>query len=72
LLRLQIYTKSFKFRKYYDFFGIDSEKIDIFTDFRDVGKAFQNLHFSENQKRQAITLRVLKHELPSICHEIED
>ena len=44
------------------------KKIDIFTDFRDVGKAFQNLHFSENQKRQAITLRVLKHELPSICH----
>ena len=30
---LQIYTKSIKFRKYYDFFGIDSEKIDIFTEY---------------------------------------
>ena len=27
---LQIYTKSIKFRKYYDFFGINSVKIDIF------------------------------------------
>ncbi len=30
---LQIYTKSIKFRKYYDFFGIDSEKTDIFMEF---------------------------------------
>ena len=29
---LQIYTKSIKFRKYHDFFGIDSKKIDIFME----------------------------------------
>jgi hypothetical protein len=30
---LQIYTKSIKFQKYYDFFGINSVKIDIFLEY---------------------------------------
>lgn len=31
---LQIYTKSIKFRKYHDFFGINSKNIAIFTETR--------------------------------------